>query len=208
MDLQQRAAGRAHRHQPRLEPRAATDAGAYRVQVTNAFGQILSAAATLTVWVPPEITVPPQNQTVNTGSNVTFTVTAAGTAPLRYQWQRDGSLLAGRTDDVLALGPVSPLDAGSYRVWVTNVAGAATSAVAVLTVQSPPVITAHPRGGFAPLGGRATLQVSAKGDAPLRYQWRLEGTNLAGATATALALAPLTAGDSGRYDVLVTNRAG
>ena len=60
--------------------------------------------------------------------------------------------MAGQTDDVLNPGSVSLADAGSYRVIVTNVAGAATSTVAVLIVQAPPVITAHPRGGFAAIG--------------------------------------------------------
>jgi hypothetical protein len=186
----------------------ATDAGDYRVQVTNAFGQILSQPAMLTVWVPPAITTPPANQTVNVGSNVSFSVTATGTTPLRYQWQRNGNNLAGRTEDALTLGNVSLGDAGAYRVIVTNVAGAATSAVAVLTVQAPPVITAQPRGGFAAIGSRVTLSGSATGDAPLTYQWRFNGNNLAGATEPTLILDPAQAADSGLYLLAVTNHAG
>ena len=83
-----------------------------------------------------------------------------------------------------------------------------TSAVAVLTVQSPPEITAQPQGGFALLGGRITLRVSATGDAPLAYQWRFNGTNLAGATELTLALSNLQETDSGAYTVRVTNVAG
>ncbi len=191
-----------------LNPVQATDAGDYRAHVTNAFGQILSASATLTVWIAPEITTPPQNQTVNVGSNVSFSVTATGTAPLSYQWQRNGAHLAGQTDDALALTTVSPLDAGSYCVIVTNVAGAATSVVAMLTVQAPPVISAHPRGGFAAIGSRVTLVGSATGDAPLTYQWRFNGANLTGATNPTLVLDPAQASDSGTYLLAVTNHAG
>ena len=186
----------------------ASDAGAYRVAVTNAFGNILSAPATLTVWVPPAITAPPQSQTVNVGSNVSFTVTAGGTAPLHYQWQCNGNNLPGQTRDVLTLGTVSPLEAGSYRGIVTNVAGATTSGVAVLTVQSPPVLTAQPRGGFAAIGSRATLSASATGDAPLSYQWRFNGAALPGATNPTFILDPAQATDSGVYVLAVTNNAG
>ncbi len=186
----------------------ASDAGDYRVVVTNAFGNILSAPATLTVWAPPAISAPPQSQTVNVGSNVAFHVTASGTAPLRYQWQRNSGNLPGRTDDVLALGAVGPLEAGAYRVIVTNVAGVATSALAMLTVQSPPVITGQPRGGFAAIGSRVTLSASATGDAPLSYQWRLNGAVLAGATNPTLTLEPAQAADSGTYTLGVTNHAG
>ncbi len=145
---------------------------------------------------------------MNVGSNVAFHVTASGTAPLRYQWQRNSGNLPGRTDDVLALGAVGPLEAGAYRVIVTNVAGVATSALAMLTVQSPPVITGQPRGGFAAIGSRVTLSASATGDAPLSYQWRLNGAVLAGATNPTLTLEPAQAADSGTYTLGVTNHAG
>jgi hypothetical protein len=191
-----------------LNPVQAGDAGDYRVQITNTFGQILSQPATLTVWVPPSISVPPSNQTVNVGANASFSVLATGTAPLRYQWQRDGGHLAGRTDDLLNLGAVSPLDAGAYRVIVTNVAGAATSAVAVLTVQAPPVITLHPRGGFAAIGSRVTLSASATGDAPLSYQWRFNGAALVGATTNRLELDAAQTTHTGTYVLAVTNHAG
>src|SRR5206468_8871503 len=55
---------------------------------------ISSNAATLTVnpaSVPPSITTQPANQTVTAGQTATFTVTATGTAPLSYQWQKNGS---------------------------------------------------------------------------------------------------------------------
>lgn len=191
-----------------LNPVQAGDAGTYRVQVTNAFGQILSQPATLTVWVPPAITMPPSNQTVNVGASASFSVIASGTAPLSYQWQRNGVNLAGRTEDAVTFGSVSLADAGSYRVIVTNVAGSVTSAVAVLTVQAPPVITAHPRGGFAAIGSRVTLTGSATGDAPLSYQWRFNGADLAGATNAILVLDPAQAADSGTYVLRATNLSG
>jgi hypothetical protein len=183
-------------------------AGEYRVQITNSFGSILSDAAMLTVLVAPTISVPPQSIAVNAGSNAVFTVTAAGTAPLRYQWQHNSANLAGKTNDVLTINSVSWSDAGNYRVIVTNAAGAITSSVAVLTVQTPPMITAHPLGGFVLPGSTMTMNVSATGDAPLAYQWRFNGTNINGATGFSLVLNNVQATNSGSYTVLVTNAAG
>jgi hypothetical protein len=87
------------------------------------------------------ITAQPQSQTVAAGSSPTFTVAAAGTAPLSYQWQFNGTNLSGATNTSLTLAGVQPTNAGNYTVVVTNSAASATSAVAVLTVLFPPVIT-------------------------------------------------------------------
>src|SRR5206468_5161033 len=75
-----------------------TDAGPYSVVVSNPVSTIASSNATLTVNVPPAISSQPQSQTVNVGSNATFTVTASGTAPLSYQWRFNGSPISTATN--------------------------------------------------------------------------------------------------------------
>ena len=93
------------------------DAGSYDVVVTNVAGSVTSSpAATLTVNVPPVITVPPVSQTTNEGVNVSFSVTATGTVPLSYQWRQDGAPLSGQTSNVLVFSAVTTNDAGSYDV--------------------------------------------------------------------------------------------
>ena len=87
------------------------------------------------------IATQPANQTVNQGSNATFSVTAAGTAPLSYQWWFSGSSLLGATNASLTLTNVQPANAGSYHVIVTNVAGQVTSSDATLTVLLLPTIS-------------------------------------------------------------------
>jgi glucose/arabinose dehydrogenase len=86
----------------------------------------------------PQITVPPQSQSVIVGSNATFTVTATGTAPLAYQWQRAGTNLSGATTNILTLTNVTANSAGNYSVIISNSAGSVTSSVAVLSVILPP----------------------------------------------------------------------
>ena len=63
----------------------------------------------------------------NAGANATFVVAATGSAPLSFQWRRNGAALAGATNATLALLNVTPADAGSYTADVTNSAGAITS---------------------------------------------------------------------------------
>ena len=61
------------------------------------------------------------------GQGLTLRVTATGTAPLFYQWQFNGSNLAGANAASLALTNLSATHAGTYHVVVTNLAGTATS---------------------------------------------------------------------------------
>src|SRR5207302_9126294 len=65
---------------------AATDAGNYRVVVTNSHGSAISSNATLTVLLPPAITSQPLNDSVLLTSNASFSSSASGTGPLSYQW--------------------------------------------------------------------------------------------------------------------------
>ena len=102
---------------------------------------------------PPVISIPPQSQSVMPGADVTFTVTAAGAAPLAYQWRKADAALGGASTNNLALTNVSTNDAGDYDVVVTNAFGSVTSAVASLTISLPP----SPTNFLAP-SSRATIR--------------------------------------------------
>ena len=79
----------------------------------------------------PTILTNPVSQTVqpiiNIATNVTFSVTAGGSPPLRYQWRWNGTNLAGASGTSLTLTNVGPFQAGNYDVVVTNDGGAVTS---------------------------------------------------------------------------------
>jgi len=93
---------------------------------------------TITINVqPPAIITHPQDQTADVGTNVTFSVVAAGSAPLSYQWRKNGFALAGATSSSLLLTNIQLVSAGDYSVVVANAGGAVTSAVARLTVTIP-----------------------------------------------------------------------
>lgn len=88
-------------------------------------------------FLAPDIIAHPQGRTNATGSNVTFSVVATGTAPLAYQWRKDHTPLVGKTDPGLGLTNIALGDAGNYSVVVTNRAGSITSLVAGLSVTNP-----------------------------------------------------------------------
>jgi hypothetical protein len=82
----------------------------------------------------PFITRQPRGQVGYWGKSVTFTVGAAGEAPLNYQWQKETVPLAGATGSSLVLTNLQMTDAGNYSVIVTNVYGGTTSSNAYLTM--------------------------------------------------------------------------
>ena len=185
-------------------------AGTYSVSVGNASGTTNSAPATLTVMVPPQITVPPPASVTNfAGSTAQFGVTATGTAPLAYRWFFGSASILNATNANLSLTNVQAAQAGNYRVVITNIAGAVTSSVVSLTVLvQPPSLLAQPTGESFNLGSGYTLSVSAGGSAPLAYQWQFNGTNITGATGATLALSNLAITNAGAYRVVITNSAG
>ncbi|HOX57104.1 MAG TPA: immunoglobulin domain-containing protein [Candidatus Paceibacterota bacterium] len=172
-----------------------------------------SATNVTTVFAPPTITVQPDNQTVLAGSNAVFQVTAAGTAPLSYQWRFNGTNLADAVDLVLTLTNVEVAQAGTYAVLVTNDFGSVLSTNAVLTVMDP-FIVAQPQDQAVAAGATATFVASAGGTLPLSYQWRRAGSNLAdgenisGAQTASLTVSNVQSADMGNYSVLVTNING
>ena len=110
-----------------------SDAGGYSVVVSNQYGSVTSAVATLTV-MDPAITSQPVNQYKQQGQSVSFNVVASGTAPLNYQWWRNGVVLTQATNAILPLTNLQTNDVGSYAVVVSSPYGSRTSAVAVLTL--------------------------------------------------------------------------
>ena len=184
------------------------NAGTYDAVSSNAYGTITSAVAQLTVLIPPTISSQPTNQTVGLGANAAFQVSAAGTAPLTYQWWFDATNSIGGDTNLLSLSNVQPDQAGNYTVVITNGAGAITSIVASLTVGIPPAITQNPLSLMVAQGQDANFSVNATGDAPLQYQWRVNGTVLAGATTSTFTITGVDPSQAGAYDVLINNSFG
>src|SRR5467141_189777 len=159
--------------------------------VSNSAGSVTSNAAMLTVSpaaVAPTISGQPANQTVTTGQPATFSVVASGTAPLTYQWRKNGTGISGATSSTYTTPATTSADNGATFVAViSNSVGSATSNPATLTVNSTqvaPSITTQPASQSVSVGQTATFTVAATGTAPLTYQWRKNGTSISGATSS------------------------
>jgi hypothetical protein len=117
-----------------------SDNGAqFTVTITDSVTNITSNAATLTVNVPPAVATQPANKTVIAGQTATFTVTASAgsTAPLTYQWNKNGIAISGATAASYTTPATTTADSGAqFTVTITNVAGNITSNAAILTVNA------------------------------------------------------------------------
>jgi hypothetical protein len=156
----------------------------------------------------------PQSSTKSVGSAASFNVSAGGDLPPSYQWRLNGTNLvnsariSGATTNALSISSVRTEDEGSYTVVVANALLALNSEVATLTVQAPPQITSQPQSRTNSPGTSATFAISARGSPSPSYQWRFNGTNIAGATTNSLVLRNVQAADVGSYLVAITNALG
>ncbi|MCC5843624.1 MAG: immunoglobulin domain-containing protein [Verrucomicrobia bacterium] len=188
------------------------DAGDYSVFIWNDEGDITSAAATLTVNpIPPEapvITRQPQSQSALVTQSVTFEVEAGGHPAPTFQWRKNGTDLENETGSSLTLTNLGLSDSGNYDVVVANSEDTLISDTATLTVAegpTPPVITLHPQPQSATEGDTILFSVEATGNPAPAYQWRFNGTPIAGAENASFELVTVTLADEGNYDVVVSN---
>jgi hypothetical protein len=185
-------------------------AGTYQVVVSNAYGTLTSAPAQLTVISPPDIITGPTDKVATNGNTVQFTVTVEGTAPLAYQWLLNGTVILPQgTTATLTLTGVTPAQAGSYAVVITNAYGSVTSAPAQLNVVVPASIISGPASLAATNGDTVFFTVTAQGSDPLSYAWYFNQTNLIpGAIGPTLMLDNVTSAQAGSYMVVVANAYG
>ena len=163
-------------------------------------------------WVAPTVLTPayasPSNY-VYEGSTVTLNVTAGGTAPLAYQWAKNGTKISGATVSSYVLTTNAVLaNSGTYAVVITNTSGAATSSVVLTVVGSPPLVLAQPASVSSFVDASATFTVVAGGSLPRYYQWKHGTTPVAGGTAATLTLPSVQWGDVGSYTCTISNTYG
>ncbi len=175
----------------------------------NASGSPQTASLTGAAGAPT-ITTQPASQTVTLGQTATFNVTATGTNPLSYQWQKNSTNIDQATSSSYTTPATTSADNGSrFTVLVSNSVGSVTSNAATLTVSTPPSITTQPASQTVTAGQTATFTVAVIGTNPLSYQWQKNSTNITGATSSNCTTpATTTADNNSTFDVVVTNGAG
>jgi glucose/arabinose dehydrogenase len=117
----------------------------------------------------PSISQHPISQTVAIGQPVTFSVSATGSQPLTYQWQRNEQNIPGATSSSYSIAAVATSHNGArFRCFVSNQAGTAVSNGAVLTVtgNAPPVATITQPAAGALYSGGMTIVYAGSGTDP------------------------------------------
>ena len=195
---------------------SADNGATYSVSVSNSAGTVTSSDATLAVSATPtapSIGTQPVNQSVVTGQTATFSVIATNSATTSYQWKKNGTNISGATSSTYTTPATSMADSGTvFTVVVSNAAGTVTSAEARLTVTSSavaPIITTQPAAQAVATGQTASFSVVAAGTKPLAYQWKKNGTDIAGATSSTYTTPAILSEDNGAvFSVVVSNGAG
>src|SRR4029077_19526938 len=104
------------------------------------------------------------------------------TAPLSFQWRKNGASVSGATSSSYTTPPTTSADnLAVFTVVVGNSAGSATSIAATLNVAvaaTGPSITTQPVSANVTVGQTATFSVAAAGTAPLSFQWRKNGASV------------------------------
>ena len=195
----------------------ASDVGRYMVVITNLTVAMSARSAAAVLSGPVVIQEQPVAAvSVRVGSNVTFRAVASGFGTLNYQWQLDGTNLAGATIPSLTISNVQISDEGLYRVLVSNSYGTVTSAVATLSVLLPPAFVIPPAGASVAAGGTVTLSAAVVGyPGPFTYRWRTNSIVLTNITTgetncfiTLSNVQPPATTNQIRITVSVTNIAG
>lgn len=170
----------------------------------------------------PVFTASPTAVLVRAGQSASLNTAAAGAPAPTLQWQTrpansNGAWVnvssgSGATSGSYRTPPLSVADNGvQFRAVASNAAGAVEGApvtVSVSDVDIAPTVTSQPASLSVATGSDAAFAVSARGTEALSYQWRLNGTSIAGATAPLLRLPAVDGSKAGSYTVTVSNMAG
>ena len=164
----------------------------------------------------PSIATQPAGQTVTAGQTATFSVGAAGTAPLAYQWGQNGTALGGATAATYTTPATTlAMNGATFEVTVTNAGGAVTSAPAVLTVTAPPgaAISLQPLAQAVAVGQTATFAAAATGTPSPVCQWQRQDpggawTDVPGATWGIYSFTATLADAGAQFRLTATNAIG
>jgi ribosomal protein S5 len=154
----------------------------YQAVFTNGAGKATTTAATLTVDYAPVITTQPQDQFAATGSTITLTAAANSNPAATVQWFKSTdhgqtfNPIPGATSPTLTdPAPSSPGLVEYYAVFTNTLLDGThhtRTAVALVRVEAPPVVTNNPISQTVSAGQEVTFTATATGTA-LRVHWRV-----------------------------------
>lgn len=183
-----------------------SDAGVYSCVVFGC-GTATSNAATVSISVPPRVTLDPLPRSVCVGD--TLSLLAGGTGDgLRYQWFLDGAPINGATGARYSIQSAQLTTSGEYFCQISGTCSPAVATDTVrVTVSEAPAIFSQTPSTTVTAGERLRLNVRVLTPG-VTYQWRKNGTDISGSTADSLIIPTTVLADSGVYTCVVSNTCG
>ncbi|MES2852414.1 MAG: LamG-like jellyroll fold domain-containing protein, partial [Bacteroidota bacterium] len=180
----------------------------------------ITANIILTIKKAVAITNQPSNTSICASFPASLSVVAIGDG-LTYQWYKgaaptgtaivNSANISGAQSANLNFNQASLSDDGSYYVVINGASpcAAVTSAQRTLNVDQAIIVSSQPVSQSLCNGSNVTFTVvaDANGD-PLSYQWRKNGSNIIGQTASTLTINSIASGDAANYDVVISGPAG
>ena len=125
-----------------------------------------------------------------------FSVVASGTAPLKYQWLKDGTAITGATSTTFTTSAATISDSGSqFTLIVANPGGRVISNAATLTVNVTPVaITINPNNASVNVGNSQQFVGNVTGSSNTAVTWTVSGAGWSGAGCTGVACGTISNG--------------
>ena len=173
---------------------AATQAGSYKVTITN--GGCSATSSTLNVTVVTGSV----SATLSASGATTFcsggsvTLSSNTGSGFSYLWKRSGTTISGATSSTY-----SAAQAGSYTVTVTSGSCSATSSAITVTVNASATAAITPAGSTSFCSGGSVV-LNANTGTGYSYVWKKSGTTISGATSSSY-----TATQAGSYTVVVSS---
>lgn len=190
----------------------ADDGAVFTVLVSDGPATQISQGALLQVTTTPvALNGQSGDVGVDPGTQASFAILATGTAPISYQWYRDGQAIPGATQNRYTTAPVTDADYGSvFRAEVSNLLGSALSND--MRIVGNPVITGsfmNPQSIGLTIGQTASLRVTVRGQRPIGFRWYRDDVLIPDAISDTYLLPPVSSADNGaRYSVTAWNVAG
>jgi hypothetical protein len=144
---------------------------------------------------------------VGLGAPFTLSVSAAGSAPLGFQWFLGGTPVEGGTFSNLT-ARASETTVGNYTVVVSNQFALVVSSNYPVAIGPAPTIVLNPASQTKFFGDSVTFGVTVSGPSPYSYQWYQNALARTGAISATLIITNLTSADRGLWSVAVSNSFG
>jgi RHS repeat-associated protein len=169
-------------------------------------GSGTTTASTTVSVAPVVVTLTPKPTSVAPGSATVFSASVSGAVNTAVDWSASGGSLSATTGASVTW--TAPASGGPFTITAASAAlPSRTDAGTVSLSGSAPVITASPTSQTVTAGATATFSVSATGGGTLAYQWRKNGTDIAGASSATYTTPATQTTDSGSTFLAVVSNA-